>query len=40
MLKYAGTTSVWVLNRAGTVDDVWVKARNGKFSFHIIEMGG
>ena len=29
--------SVWLLNRAGTVDYVWVKARNGKFSFLLME---
>lgn len=28
---------VWVLNRAVTVDYVWVKARNGKFSFLLME---
>lgn len=32
--------SLWVLNRAGTVDYVWVKARNGKFSFLLMEKVG
>lgn len=32
--------SVWVLNRAETVDYVWVKARNGKFSFLLMEKVG
>ncbi len=31
---------VWVLNRAGTADYVWVKARNGKFSFLLMERDG
>lgn len=32
--------SVWVLNRAVTVDYAWVKARNGKFSFLLMEKLG
>lgn len=32
--------SVWVLNRAVTVDYIWVKARNGKFSFLLMEKDG